>query len=325
MKKRTIQESILIVAVLALGLSFGVAAQGIEPPQELVQYVRDAKKAGIKEDQIQKNALSAGWPEGMVKAVLQAADASSKDNSGDKSEPSAARTGTDTAGVQASFDVPAGPGAGSPQAGSSPPSTGDAAPGAPTPGPPAREAGKTPAAGTLPGAAKPEPDRGASDDYQIGAGDVLLVSVWKEPDASAAGLVVRNDGKITMPLLRDVVVAGLTLRQAEKLITEQLSKYLTAPPDVVVMATAINSQKIYMIGAVKHEGPMQLTFRMNVLQALSEAGGLTDYAKKKKIYVLRNEGGREFRLPFDYTAVLKGTHMELNIVLRPGDTIVVPH
>jgi polysaccharide export outer membrane protein len=176
----------------------------------------------------------------------------------------------------------------------------------------------------MPAAAKRDLERSAPDDYQIGAGDVLTVNVWKEPDASAAGLVVRNDGKITLPLLKDVVVAGLTLHQAEKLITEQLSKYIMAP-DVAVIATSISSQKIYLIGAVKKEGPMPLTFRMNVLQALSEAGGLTEFAKKKRIYVLRSEGGREFRLPFDYTEVLKGTHMELNILLKPGDTIVVPH
>jgi polysaccharide export outer membrane protein len=70
---------------------------------------------------------------------------------------------------------------------------------------------------------------------------------------------------------------------------------------------------------------MNFTYRMTVMQAISEAGGLTDYAKRKKIYVLRDENGRQFKLPFNYDAVLKGEHMELNILLMPGDTLVVPH
>ena len=80
-----------------------------------------------------------------------------------------------------------------------------------------------------------------------------------------------------------------------------------------------------MIGAVKKEGPIPYTYRMTIMQAISEAGGLTDYAKRKKIYVLRTENGKEFRLPFDYDAVLRGEHMELNIPLLPNDTLVVPH
>jgi polysaccharide biosynthesis/export protein len=296
MKKRIMQRSSLLVAALMLGLSTAVAvAQAVTPPPALLQYVKQAKQAGIKDDQIRRNALSAGWPESAVKAVLQA------------TEPSPKETGKEPANAQPGNEAPP---------------SGDGGPQAVLPASPVHEG--TPAVGSLPGGTRPEPDRGAPDDYVIGAGDVLSVSVWKEPDASAGGLVVRNDGKITMPLLKDVVVAGMTLRQAEAMITEKLSKYLTVP-DVAVMATSITSQKVYLIGAVKHEGPMPLTFKMNILQAISEAGGLTDYAKKNKIYVLRTEAGREFKFLFDYTAVLKGTRMEMNIVLRPGDTIVVPH
>ena len=110
----------------------------------------------------------------------------------------------------------------------------------------------------------------------------------------------------------------------EQLITEQLSRFINGA-DVTVVVSGINSKKVYLIGAVKKEGPLAYTYRMSVMQALSEAGGLTDYAKRKKIYVLRTENGRQFRLPFDYDAVLKGEHMELNIPLLAGDTIVVPH
>lgn len=160
-------------------------------------------------------------------------------------------------------------------------------------------------------------------NYQIGAGDVLQISVWKEPEASA-NVVVRPDGMITLPLLKEVMVAGLTPTQVEKVITEGLSKTITEP-DVTVIVGGINSKKIYAIGALKKEGPIAYTYRMSIMQAISEAGGLTDYAKRKKIYVLRDENGTQRKLTFDYDAALKGERMELNIALLPGDTLVVPH
>jgi polysaccharide export outer membrane protein len=162
------------------------------------------------------------------------------------------------------------------------------------------------------------------DDYQIGAGDVIQINVWKEPEASVPSAVVRPDGKISMPLLKEVAVVGLTPKQAEHVITQELTHFIDSA-DVTVVVVGINSKKVYLVGAVKKEGTLAYTYRMSVMQALSEAGGLTEYAKTKKIYVLRTESGRQFRLPFDYKAVLKGEHMELNIPLEPGDTIVVPH
>lgn len=189
---------------------------------------------------------------------------------------------------------------------------------------------------TKPKATPPEPPRSreaevqrsvnhnVADDYVIGAGDVLQISVWKEPDASVASVVVRPDGKISMPLLKEASVVGLTPTQAEQRITELLAKFIN-DADVTVVVSEINSKKVYVVGAVKKEGPIAYTYRMTIMQALSEAGGLTDYAKRKKIYVLRNENGRDFKLPFDYDAVLRGEHMELNVPLRPGDTLVIPH
>lgn len=213
-----------------------------------------------------------------------------------------------------------------------PPATGEAAGGVPKPtGSPLLNGAPTPTAVTpapagdpAAGIVKTPADRGVPDDYQIGAGDALHISVYHEPDASVPSVVVRPDGRISMPILKEVMVLGLTPSQLEKQITTQLTKFLTAP-DVTVIVTAINSKKIYAIGAVKKEGPIPFTYRMTVLQALSEAGGLTDYAKKKKIYVLHTENGREFKLLFDYEAVLKGEHMESNYLLSAGDTIVVPH
>jgi polysaccharide biosynthesis/export protein len=163
----------------------------------------------------------------------------------------------------------------------------------------------------------------ASNVYQIGEGDVLQISVWSEPAASVPSVVVRPDGKISMPLLKDVPVEGLTPAQAEKLITDGLADMIKAA-NVTVMVVQINSKKVYLLGAVKKEGPIPYSYRMTVMQALSEAGGLTEFAKRRKIYVMRNENGREFRLQFDYDAVVKGQQMELNIPLLPGDTVVVP-
>ena len=137
--------------------------------------------------------------------------------------------------------------------------------------------------------------------------------------------VVRPDGMISMPLIKDIRVSGMTPAEAEKVITELLSKQIKGA-DVTVIVSQINSKKIFVVGGgVKREGPISFTYRMTIMQALSEAGGLSDYAKRKKIYVLRNENGRQFKLPFNYDAVLNGEHMELNIPLQAGDTLVVPN
>jgi polysaccharide export outer membrane protein len=163
----------------------------------------------------------------------------------------------------------------------------------------------------------------ADSDYRIGAGDVLNISVWKEPEVSVPSIIVRPDGKITVPLVKDIEVAGCTPAEAEKAITKALSPYIT-DVNVTVIVTGINSKRIYVIGAVKKEGPLAYTHRMTVLQALTEAGGLTDYAKRKKIYVLRAQNGKETRIPFNYDEVLKGKDRE-HIWLLPDDTLVVPH
>jgi len=172
-------------------------------------------------------------------------------------------------------------------------------------------------------AAVVQKDHGVSDDYVIGAGDTLQIAVWKEPDVSVPTVVVRPDGRIAIPLIKDVVVGGKTPEQAEKEITALLSKYINTPNVTVVVATT-SSKKVYVLGGVKKEGPLPYTYRMSVIQALSEAGGLTEYAKRKKIYVLRTENGKDYRLPFDYDAVIKGEKMEQNIQLLAGDTVVVP-
>lgn len=161
----------------------------------------------------------------------------------------------------------------------------------------------------------------APPDYMIGADDTLHISVWKEPDLTET-LPVRPDGKISMPLLNDITAAGLTPLQLRDSITEKLKKYI-ADPRVTVVVTGMNSRRVFATGEVLHTGPMTLLPHMTVLQALAQAG-FTQFANPKAIYLLRNENGRQVKLPFNYKEVVKGNHPEQNIELKPGDTIVVP-
>jgi len=305
------QKSFLSLVFLAAGLfaAAGFCQQPAQPvPNELIQYVRDARKAGEKEGQVQQNATAAGWSAEVVNGAIQAVfHPESADGAASGAPPASAREGdsaVNKAAVSPELAKPAQPDA----AKAPEPGGADGGPKLPPPGTPAKPAAV---------------DRGVPNDYEIGAGDELQISVWKEPDASVPSVVVRPDGKISLPILKEVAVVGLTPTQAEALITSQLVKFISAA-DVTVIVKAINSKKIYALGGVKKEGPIPYTYRMTVLQALSEAGGLTDYAKRKKIYVLRHENGRDYKLPFDYDAILMGKKMELNLPLIPGDTIVVP-
>lgn len=162
----------------------------------------------------------------------------------------------------------------------------------------------------------------SNKDYIIGPQDVLDVSVWKEPDLTRS-LPVRPDGKISMPLLNDVQAAGLTPNQLAQSITDRLKKYMTAP-QVTVMVSQINSQRVYVIGEVTRPGAYPLLPGMNVLQAISSAGGLTLFANSKKIFLLRNENQGQNKYPFNYKDVVDGKKPEENVTLRPGDTVVVP-
>jgi len=170
-----------------------------------------------------------------------------------------------------------------------------------------------------PAAAAEQPE--GTSDYVIGADDTLHISVWKEPDLSET-LPVRPDGKISMPLLNDITAAGLTPLQLKDSITEKLKKYI-ADPRVTVVVTAMNSRRIFVTGEVVHTGPMPLLPHMTVLQALAQAG-FTQFANPKAIYLLRTENGKQEKLPFNYKEVVKGKHPEENILLKPGDTVVVP-
>ncbi len=162
---------------------------------------------------------------------------------------------------------------------------------------------------------------GVPADYIIGADDTLRITVWKEPDMNVT-LPVRPDGKISIPLLEDVQAAGMTPMQLASSIKEKLKKYI-ADPRVTVVVTAMNSQRIFVLGEVIHTGAMPLLPHMTVLQALSSAG-FTQFANLKAIYLLRVQDGQQTKVKFNYKDAIKGRGAQQNIVLKPGDTIVVP-
>jgi polysaccharide export outer membrane protein len=158
--------------------------------------------------------------------------------------------------------------------------------------------------------------------YEIGPGDVLDIRVWKEPEVSHI-VPVRPDGKISLPLLNDVQAAGVTPALLAEKIEDSLKKYLS-DPQVTVIVTAINSQRIYILGEVVRAGTYPLLPGMTLLQALSSAGGFTQFARTKSIYLLREKNGAQVKYPFNYKEVVQGEKSEQNTVLKTGDTIVVP-
>jgi len=156
--------------------------------------------------------------------------------------------------------------------------------------------------------------------YKIGAQDVLRIDVWKEPEISRQ-VPVRPDGKISLPLLNDVQASGLTAMELANGITEGLKKFIT-DPRVTVTVTEINSRRFYVNGEVTRPGAFPLLPNMTALQALTSAGGFTQFARIKGIYILRNENGKQTKKPYNYKDVVNG-HSD-DVVLQPGDTIVVP-
>jgi polysaccharide biosynthesis/export protein len=159
--------------------------------------------------------------------------------------------------------------------------------------------------------------------YIISPDDVLDVSVWQQPNLSFRALPVRPDGKISLPLINDVQAAGLTAMQLAASIKQQLKQYVKDPVVTVVVAQ-VNSQRYYVLGEVLHAGVFPLLPGLRVLQALSAAGGFTQFANQKKIYVLRTVSGRQHKFPFNYKAVINGQDLIENMRLKPGDTIIVP-
>jgi polysaccharide export outer membrane protein len=166
---------------------------------------------------------------------------------------------------------------------------------------------------------EPPADRG---NYQIGAGDQLDISVWKNAELSRQ-VTVRPDGMISLPLVNDVRAAGLTPMELRDLLAKKLSEYVPAA-EVSVIVTRVRSYSISVVGAVTKPGRFVLSSPTTVLEAIALAGGLTEFASRRSITVLRTEGkGATTRVPFNYNNALAGEASE-NLLLRPGDVIVVP-
>lgn len=167
--------------------------------------------------------------------------------------------------------------------------------------------------------------KSATDDptYVIGPGDEVYINVWEQADLTRT-VPVRPDGMISLPLLNDVQAAGKTPMQLASAITEKLLKNLVKDPRVSVIVTATNSQRIFVLGKVGRAGAYPMIPGMTVLQAISSAGGLVLFANDKKIMILRTENGQQLRIPFNYKEVINGIRPEQNILLKPGDTVVVP-
>jgi polysaccharide export outer membrane protein len=159
-------------------------------------------------------------------------------------------------------------------------------------------------------------------EYLVGESDVLNINVWKEREVSQT-VVVRTDGYISLPLINEVKVIGMTPVQIQDLIAKKLQAYLTNP-QVTVTVTEIRSKRAFITGEVARPGGYSLNNETTVLQLIAQAGGLTAFAKRDDITVLRFADGKQQRLPFHYKAVVQGRQTEENITLLPGDTVVVP-
>ena len=156
----------------------------------------------------------------------------------------------------------------------------------------------------------------------IGPDDVLTVVVWRDKEMSG-DVVVRPDGKITLPLVNEVQAAGLTPDQLRAELTALASK-LIEEPAITVIVKAINSRKIFVMGQVGKPGLYMLSDRITVLQMLAIAGGVLEYAKAKDIRIMRTENGKQLSFKFNYKDVSAGKNLKQNIELKPGDTVIVP-
>jgi polysaccharide export outer membrane protein len=185
----------------------------------------------------------------------------------------------------------------------------------------------TPAAAQTPTDTQPAPvsSQVAGIDpstYRVGPEDVLEISVWRE-DTLKKQVLVRPDGGISYPLIGEVQVAGKTVLEIREEIANRLEKFISDPA-VTVAILRIGSQRIYVIGKVNKPGEFPVGRSVDVLQALSMAGGLTPFADSNEIRVMRREGDRQVVLPFEYSRVVRGQKLEQNIQLRAGDVVVVP-
>jgi len=181
-------------------------------------------------------------------------------------------------------------------------------------------------AAPAPAQTKPEATRPAEaealPDYYLAPGDILHISVWKEP-ALRENVFVRLDGKITVPLIGDVAAAGRTIEQLTSEVTNRLKGFLETPQVTITLAQAV-SARFFVIGEVSRTGAYPLTGRTTVLQALALAGGFREFAKRERIVVIRGKRGERNAIPFNFRDVGDGNKLDQDIVLESGDTVIVP-
>jgi polysaccharide export outer membrane protein len=167
-----------------------------------------------------------------------------------------------------------------------------------------------------------EQKAGTAEDYRIGPEDVLDIAVWNNP-AISRSTPVRPDGMISLPLLNDVQAAGLTPMQLKDVIAKKLSEYVPNP-EVSVIVREVNHFKISVLGEVKRPGRYDFKGKASVLEAIAVAGGLSDFAARSKIVVLRNEGNGTKRIPVNYNKIVSSSSDQDDVRLRPGDIVLVP-
>jgi len=159
--------------------------------------------------------------------------------------------------------------------------------------------------------------------YIIGTADRLRIDVWQNDKLQLPEVPVRPDGKITVPLLDDVQAAGLTTDELKAVLTEKLSVFIQSPTVTVVVLQPL-SKRAYVLGEVRSAGPISLGSEMSVLDAITAAGGFTPFAKKSSVRVLRRVDGKELDYTFNYDAFVAGRAPGTNVLLHPGDTVLVP-
>ena len=163
----------------------------------------------------------------------------------------------------------------------------------------------------------------SANDYRIGAGDVLKIVTWKEPDFTLEEILVRTDGKISFPLLNDVKAAGRSPEDLKREIEARLKDYVSAP-EVTVTILNPGSKRFYILGEVVNTGEYPLVKELTVLQAFALAGGFTEWASKKEIILVRREKGKRIVITINYKDLAKGKNLDQNVLLKPDDTIIVP-
>jgi len=158
--------------------------------------------------------------------------------------------------------------------------------------------------------------------YRIGAGDLLNIYVWKEAELTQ-DVTVMSDGRISFPLIGEIMAEGETVAGLKDVIAKKLASYITAP-EVTVIVKEARSRRVYTVGKVLRPGPYVLEPNMTVLQSLSAAGGFAEWADTKNILIIRRKGNKEVQFRFNYNQFISGDRLEQNILLEPGDTVVVP-